>query len=96
MRSVADVPTPAAARYAKQLASHLAHRVPVTEQADGSWIVAVGAAQGRITATVSSVNLQAEAPDEAALEQMEHVLGDHLQRFGRRAELAVTWRRLPA
>jgi hypothetical protein len=96
MRSVADVPTTAAARYAKQLAAHLAHRVPVTEQADGSWLVEVGAAHGRITATVSSVDLQAEAPDEAALEQMEHVLGDHLQRFGRREQLRVSWRRLSA
>jgi hypothetical protein len=69
--------------------------VPVTEQADGSWTLEVGAAQGRITARPGGVELQAEAPDEASLGQLEHVLGDHLQRFGRREELVVTWRRLP-
>jgi hypothetical protein len=95
MRSVATIATSAGSRYAKQLAAHLAHRVPVVQQPDGAWTVDVGTAQGRVTPTPAGVELAADAPDEAALAGMEHVLGDHLQRFGRREELVVSWRRVP-
>jgi hypothetical protein len=91
MKSVAHVATAAGPRYAKQLRAHLAHRVPVVEQGDGAWTVTVGAAQGRVTATSLGVDMQVDAPDEAALAEMQHVLGDHLQRFGRRDKLVVRW-----
>jgi hypothetical protein len=35
--------------------------------------------------------LLAEAPDEESLARVQHVLGSHLERFGQRNELAVTW-----
>jgi hypothetical protein len=37
------------------------------------------------------LTLQAQAPDEESLEQVKHVLGSHLERFGQRNELTVTW-----
>ena len=31
------------------------------------------------------------APDPETLAQVQHVLGSHLERFGQRNELTVTW-----
>ncbi len=40
--------------------------------------------------------LQAEAPDVESLARVEHALGSHLERFGQRKELTVTWQRSTA
>lgn len=37
------------------------------------------------------LTLQAEAPDEDTLRRLEHSVGDHLERIGRRDRLRVTW-----
>jgi len=37
------------------------------------------------------VELIAEAPDPESLSRVQHVLGSHLERFGQRNELIVTW-----
>jgi hypothetical protein len=37
------------------------------------------------------LTLLAEAPDAESLERVQHVPGSHLERFGQRNELAVTW-----
>ena len=91
--SRADVPTDAPARYAKQLISHLGRRVPFSEEADGSWTTVVGEARGRIVVGDGVLALRAEADDEEALARSEHAVGSHLERFGARAALTVTWRR---
>ena len=91
--SRADVPTDASARYAKQLISHLARRIPFTEKSDGSWTTTVGEARARIVVGNGVITLHAEAPDEEALARVEHAFGSHLERFGARAELTVTWHR---
>ena len=94
--SRADVPTDAPARYAKQLVSHLGRRVSVTEDAEGTWTTVVGDARGRITVGDGVLGLRAEAPGEEGLTLVEHVLGSHLERFGARAGLTVTWHRDPS
>jgi uncharacterized protein len=94
--SRADVPTDAPARYAKQLVSHLGRKVPVTEDAEGTWTTVLDDARGRITVGDGVLGLRAEAPEEEALARVEHVLGSHLERFGTRAGLTVTWRREPS
>jgi hypothetical protein len=86
----ADVPTDAPARYAKQLVSHLGRRVewrtegPVStaDIAGGTGVVEVG--DGVLI-------LRAQAPDTESLERVQDVLGRHLERFGQRNELVVTW-----
>jgi hypothetical protein len=93
LSSRADVPTDAPARYAKQLVSHLGRKVPFTEDAEGTWTTVIGDARGRITVGDGVLGLRAEAPEEEALARVEHVLGSHLERFGARAGLTVTWHR---
>lgn len=96
LTSHADVPTDAPDRYAKQLISHLGRRIPFTEDAEGTWTTVVGDARGRITVGNGVLGLRAEAPEEEALARVEHVLGSHLERFGARAGLTVTWYRDPS
>ena len=86
----ADVPTEAPARYAKQLVSHLGHKVEFTTDGDTS-TAAIGAATGRIVVGEGVLTLLAEAPDAESLARVQHVLGSHLERFGQRNELTVTW-----
>jgi uncharacterized protein len=96
LSSRADVPTDAPARYAKQLVSHLGRKVSFTEDTEGTWTAVIGDARGRITVGDGVLGLRAEAPREEGLTLVEHVLGSHLERFGARAGLTVTWHRDPS
>lgn len=91
LTSQAVVTTSTPARYAKQLISHLGRKVTFTATGDSSWTSQVGAAHGQIAVGEGLLTLGAEAPDEASLAQVEHALGSHLERFGHRDELVVTW-----
>jgi 3-hydroxyisobutyrate dehydrogenase-like beta-hydroxyacid dehydrogenase len=90
LTTVAQVRTDAPERYAKQLVAHLGRRL--SWQTDGG---TSRAAIGDGTATVSVgegvLTLRAQAPDAETLARIEHVLGSHLERFGQRNELTVTW-----
>jgi hypothetical protein len=93
-RSVAEVPTDAAARYAKQLLSHLGHKVAVQaiegEPRGGRLVFAYG------TATVvpgsDRLTLRAVAADTESLARVQDVVSRHLERFGARRAVAVEWR----
>ena len=37
------------------------------------------------------LNMRVSAEDAAALERTQQVIGSHLERFGRRDELSVSW-----
>ena len=88
--SRADVPTQAPERYAKQLVSHLGRKVEFV--ADGNTFTAtIGGSTARIVVGDGVLTLVAAAQAEPDLARLEHALGDHLQRFGRRAELVVRW-----
>jgi hypothetical protein len=86
----AEVPTEIPQRYAKQLLSHLGQRTTWTTDGDISTAPIAGGT-GRVVIGNGALTLIAEAPDVATLDRVQHVLGSHLQRFGRRDELAVTW-----
>jgi uncharacterized protein len=88
----ASVATPAAERYAKQLASHLGRRAEVHEEPGGVRLV-LGGGDCLLVATDNSLELTAEAGTEAELGRVTDVVGSHLERFGQRTELAVTWTR---
>ena len=90
--SRADVTTDTPARYAKQLISHLGRKVPFTEH-QGSWTADIHGSVARITPGDGVLVLQAQAPDAELLARIEHALGSHLQRFGQRNQLTVTWQR---
>jgi hypothetical protein len=86
----ADVPTAAAARYGKQLISHLGRKVEwVTEGAVST--AAIGGGTGIVEVGDGVLTLRAEAADTQALARVQDVLGRHLERFGQRNELVVTW-----
>ena len=90
--SRAEVATDVPARYAKQLVSHLGRKVAFTQD-ESSWAADIEGATARITVGDGVLVLQAQAPDAELLARIEHALGSHLQRFGQRNQLTVTWQR---
>jgi uncharacterized protein len=86
----ADVPTATPDRYAKQLLSHLGHRVSWATEGDTSTAELAGGT-GRIIVGDDVIILVAEADDAESLAGVQHVLGSHLERFGQRNELTVSW-----
>ena len=86
----ADVATDAPARYAKQLLSHLGRRLTWVTEGNTS-TAEIGPATGTVVVGEGVLTLRAEAPDAESLARAQHVLGSHLERFGQRNELAVSW-----
>lgn len=89
--SIAHVTTDQAARYAKQLASHHGRKVPAESLPGGSTQLTFPFGHGVLTPQPEQLIPRATADDTHALEQVQDVLGRHLERFGQRNELTVTW-----
>ena len=91
----ADVLTEAPARYAKQLVSHLGHKAQVEQVPDdpSAHRLKLSAGTGVIRAEQGRLVMRASAADAERLANVEGVLGRHLEKFGRRNELVVTWQR---
>lgn len=92
--SRAEVRTETPARYAKQLASHMGRKI------DASWDGAAGVlpfsfGTCALSAKDGVLVLDAEAATDEDLARVEDVAGRHLERFGQRNELTVTWTRQP-
>jgi uncharacterized protein len=95
LESTAVVATDAPERYAKQLLAHLGRKNTVVtvagERQGGRLVFAYG------TATVrpedNRLVLEAAAEHAESLAHIEDVLGRHLERFGAKRELVVTWHR---
>ncbi len=77
-------------RCAKQLLSHLGRRTAWTTDGDTSTAEIAGGT-GRVVIGDGVLTLIAEAPDIETLHRVQFVLGSHLERFGLRNELTVTW-----
>jgi hypothetical protein len=92
-RSVAEVPTDAAARYAKQLLSHLGHKVAVEaidgEPQGGRLVFAYGTAI--VVPGPDRLTLRAAAGDAESLARVQDVVSRHLERFGARRAVVVEW-----
>ena len=89
--STTTVATDRAARYGKQLVSHLGRRATAEwdEQAGTGWID-FGETRAELAAGPDALDIRlAAAPDAVA--RMEDVVGRHLVRFGARDELTVQW-----
>jgi hypothetical protein len=90
--SRADVRTDAPGRYAKQLVAHLGRRIEFTT--DGATSTAlIGTTTGQIVVGDGVLTLLATGTDADGIARVEHVLGSHLERFGQRNELVVSWHR---
>ena len=86
----ADVPTATPDRYAKQLLSHLGRRASwITD--GGTSTAELAGGTGRVVVGDGVLILLAEADDAESLAAVQYVLGSHLERFGQRNELAVSW-----
>ena len=98
LASTASVPTQRAARYGKQLVSHMAHKITGAwdEEAASGYLLfdREGPVLGRFDVIASPSDLRLElrtTPERAA--HLEHVAGIHLARFGARDGLTIAWRR---
>ena len=96
--SVATVPTERAARYGKQLVSHMAHKITGSwdEEAGSGYLLfdREGPVLGRfdVIASASDLRLELRTEPERA-DHLEHIAGIHLARFGVRDALTISWRR---
>ena len=88
--ATATVATEAPARYAKQLASHLGRRCEVVEEADGVRIV-FGDGDCLVQPGDGVLDLRVSAPSQPEVDRLTEVVGSHLERFGQRNELQVSW-----
>ena len=92
------MPTQRAARYGKQLVTHMAHKVTGewNESSDSGYLLfdSEGPAVGRfdVSAMPSALVLELRTTPERA-DHLEHVAGIHLARFGVRDALTISWRR---
>ena len=98
LTSTAAIPTQRAARYGKQLVSHMAHKITGAwdEEAASGYLLfdREGPVLGRFDVIASPSDLRLElrtTPERAA--HLEHVAGIHLARFGARDGLTIAWRR---
>lgn len=98
LASTAIVPMQRAARYGKQLVSHMAHKITGfwDEEAGSGYLLfdREGPVLGRFDVIASPSDLRLElrtTPERAA--HLERVAGIHLARFGARDGLTIAWRR---
>ena len=89
----ATVATATPERYAKQLASHLGRRCEIREETDGIRIVLADTGDCLLTSRDGALDLSATAHGPEELDRVMHVVGSHLERFGQRNELLVSWNR---
>ena len=96
--SVATVPTERAARYGKQLVSHMGHKITGSwdEEAGSGYMLfdREGPVLGRfdVIASASDLRLELRTEPERA-DRLEFIVGIHLARFGARDSLAISWER---
>ena len=96
--ATASVSTERAARYGKQLVSHMGHKITGSwdeETASGYLLFdREGPVLGRfdVIASASDLRLELRTTPERA-EHLEHVAGIHLARFGARDSVAISWER---
>jgi caffeoyl-CoA O-methyltransferase len=91
LESVARVATSQPERYLKQLVSHLGHRRSTELLADGSGLVQFDDGRCTLTAEPGVLVLNASAESLEGLTHVQDVVKRHLERFGNRAELQVSW-----
>lgn len=91
LTSQADVATDRPIPYMRQLCKHFGHRVPATFD-DNSGEIRFDAGRCDLRAGDGVLHLTVSAADEAGIERLREVVGSHLERFGRRDELSVSWR----
>jgi len=93
MTSRADVATADPVRYMKQLCRHFGHKQDATFN-DQTGRIRFEFGVCDLAAERDRLALVVNADDEERLERMERVVGSHLERFGFRDEVTVSWQRV--
>lgn len=94
LESTAVVATDSPERYAKQLLSHLGHKVqaePLPDRPEPAGRLVFTYGVGTVLPEPGSLVLRAVAGDTESLTRLQGVLGRHLEKFGARKELVVSW-----
>ncbi len=93
MHSIARIESERASGYLQQLCKHFAHKRPVTFTPEkGEIQFSIGTCP--LEAKDRVLTLTAEAPDDAALAQLQDVIARHLLRFAFRDPPAIAWQPL--
>lgn len=80
LKSKAEVAIERPGRYAKQLASHLGHKITITEIPGGHHYV-IENATADVLPQESQIVFSCKASDAEALERMQYVLQKHIVKF---------------
>jgi len=89
--SHAEVLTDKPVAYMRQLCKHFGHKTDASFGDDTGYIQ-FDFGRCELHAVDGTLRLAVTAPDSEQHERMERVVGSHLERFGRRDELSVSWR----
>jgi uncharacterized protein len=90
--STSRVVTDRGERYRKQLASHFGNKVEVAEEPDRAVLKWGFGGATTLTVEPDALVMRADADDEQTLDRVKDVTGRHLERFGEKDGLVVTWR----
>jgi len=85
------VATERAERYRKQLASHFGSKMEVTESPGGTILTWSFGGTTTMTVEPGALVLRVDAQDAETLDRVKDVTGRHLERFGDKDGLVVTW-----
>jgi hypothetical protein len=88
--TTAEVATDKPVPYMRQLCKHFGHKTDASFDDDSGYIQ-FDFGRCELHARDGLLKLAVSAPDQAARERMEKVIGSHLERFGKRDELSVSW-----
>jgi hypothetical protein len=86
----ADVATEKPVPYMRQLCKHFGHKVDASFDGDSGYIQ-FEFGRCDLRARDAELHLTVSANSEENRERLRNVVGSHLERFGKRDELSVTW-----
>lgn len=92
LSATADVLTEKPVPYMRQLCKHFGHKHE-TSYEESTGVIRFDYGSCDLAAGEGVLRLTVCAGEEESLERMERVIGSHLERFGRRDELSVSWTR---
>ncbi len=90
LTSQATVATEKPVPYMRQLCKHFGHKVDAAFTDDSGYIQ-FEAGRCELRASDDELYLTVTAADEESRERVRNVVGSHLERFGKRDELSVSW-----
>lgn len=98
MTAVARVETEHSSRYLVKLCQHFNDRAQaqpgvdaLVEWSDDRALASFGWGRCTLRADPGALTLRAEAPDQETLQRVTDLVAKHLERFGKREYLTVTW-----